>query len=104
MVGMSLPVDGSCDHELKVKGISDIEIGDRTQDSGSEAAPSQTSSGNSAANSASTASRSQGPSLYSYGIMVILEMHYSCYKVRKTVRHWNSHCVGRISSCHGFVY
>ena len=41
MVEMTLPVDGSCDHELKVKGISDIEIGDWTQ--GSEAAPSQTS-------------------------------------------------------------
>ena len=34
MVGMSLPVDGSCDNELKVEGISDIEIEDWTQDTG----------------------------------------------------------------------
>ena len=60
MVRMSLPVDGSCDHELKVKRISDIEIGVWAQDS--KSAPSQASSGNSAANAASATS-SQGPSL-----------------------------------------
>ena len=64
VVGMSLPVDGSCDHELKVKGISDIAIGDWTQDS--KSAPSQTSSGNNAANAASATS-SQEPSLWDNG-------------------------------------
>ena len=51
MAGMPLPVDGSRDHEPKVKGISDIEIGDWTQDL--EAAPS---SGNRAVNAASAIS------------------------------------------------
>ena len=58
MFGMPLPIDGGCGHELKVKGISDIEIKDWTQDS--EAAPSQTSRGNSAASS-------QGPILWDNG-------------------------------------
>ena len=44
MVGMSLPVDGSCDRELKVRGLQTLRL-DWTQDS--EVAPSQTSGGNS---------------------------------------------------------
>ena len=90
MVGMSLPVDGSCDHELKVKGISDIEIGDWTQGSGSEAAPSQTSSGNSAANSASTASRIQGPSIWDNGdpgdALQLLQSEEDCVALEFTSR------------------
>ena len=98
MVGMSLPVDGSCDRELKAKGISDMVIGDLAR---TRVASCQTSSGNTTANAASTIS-SQGPSPWT---MVILEMHYNCSKVRKTMgHHWDSHCVGRVSLCHGFVY
>ena len=87
MVGMSLPVDGSCDHELKIKGISDIEIGDWTQDL--EAAPSQTSSGNSAANSASTTS-SQRPSLWDNGdpggALQLLQSEEDCEALEFTLR------------------
>ena len=88
MVGMSLPVDGICDYELKIKGISDIEIGDWTRDS--EAAPSQASSGNSAANSASTASRSQGPSLRDNGdpgdALQLLQSEEDCEVLEFTLR------------------
>ena len=41
MVGMSLPVDGSCGHELKVKGFSNLEIGDWTQDYSADTTTSQ---------------------------------------------------------------
>jgi len=31
-LGLSLPIDGSSDHELDIKGFSELEIGDWTQD------------------------------------------------------------------------
>ena len=81
-------------------GVYKVVIGDWTQDS--EVAPSQTSSGNSAANAASTTIITVRGQVY--GKIVILGMHYSCLKVRKAVWHWNSLCMGRISLGHGPVY
>lgn len=67
MAGMPLLANGSYDRELKVKGISDLEIGDWTQDSEVWA-----SSGSSAASVSATSSHDQEPSLWA---TMALEMH-----------------------------
>ena len=89
MVGMSLPVGGSCDHELKVKGIPDIKIGDRTQDS--EVSPIQARGGNSPANAASaTSSQGPSPSLWGNGdpgdSLPLLQSEEDCEALEFTLR------------------
>ena len=89
MVGMSLPVDRGCDHELKVKGVPDIKIGDWTQDS--EASPIQTRGGNSPANAASaTSSQGPSPSLWGNGdpggSLPLLQNEEDCEALESTLR------------------
>ena len=67
MARMFLLVNGSYHRELKAKGISDIGIGDWTQDLEVEA-----SSGSSAASVSATSSHDQGPSLWA---TMALEMY-----------------------------
>ena len=87
MAGVPLPVDGNRDHELKVKWISGIEVGEWTQDL--EPAPSQNSSGNRAANVASATS-SQGPSLWDNGdpgdALQLLQSEKDCEALEFTFR------------------
>ena len=76
MVGMSLPVDGSCDHELKVKGFSNLEIGDWTQDYSADNAVSTTIS--------------QGPSLWENSdpgdALQLLQSEEDCAALEFTLR------------------
>ena len=73
MVGMSLPVDGSCDHKLKVKGFSNLEIGDWTQDYSADNAVSTTIS--------------HGPSLWENSdALQLLQSEEDCAALEFTLR------------------